>query len=218
MFQYAVSIRVPRQFCETNTGEQIPDLPNRDVVMKVLSIQDNKQNRVYVGDTLVAARPHGDRTNAKHSERMLLLEKWENKEVTPMQHLIGNNHESCVVFYTYNSPCVDYCLNQDIDRDADKKVTAQQARNKKKEKQGKEVGPVPPAVHKCIIAPLQHVFSDHTGPRAFVFNQIYEKDMNKSDRLEKLQLLANVIPLYRCHTGTCVSCGSTVDSLAKNNC
>lgn len=222
VFQYAVSIRVAKKLCESNTGEQITGLPDRTDVMTALSIQGNNAVRVYMGDNLVAARPKGEGTNAVHSERMLLMERVEN--VQPMEHLIGNHHDDCVVFYTYNSPCMDYCLNQKRDDNEDNRVKIKTEKNIQK---GKHPVPVSPAVYKCIIAPLERLFKikdnldqdqDH-GPRAFVFNKIYVKDESKEDRLKALLPLAQVVPLYRCQKGrACVFCGKTEDSLKANNC
>lgn len=169
-----------------------------------------------MGDNLVAARPKGKGTKAVHSERMLLMERVGNTQQIPMEHLIRNHVDDCVVFYTYNSPCMDYCLNQAGDDNEDNRVKIKTERNNKK---GRNPVPVSPAVYKCIIAPLERLFKDHTGPRAFVFNEIYVKDNSKQDRLKALLPLAQVMPLYRCQKGhPCAFCGNTEDSLKINNC
>lgn len=219
VFQYAVAIRVPRQLCEANSGQQITGLPDRNAVINALNIRDNKATRLYVSDNLVAARPQGEGTRAVHSERKLLMEKVGNTQQTPMERLIENHHDDCVVFYTYNSPCMDFCLNQKGDDNEDNKVKIKTERNEKNMRKGNPPVQVSPAVHKCITAPLQRLFSSHNGPKAFVFNEIYVKDASKPDRLKALLPLAQVMPLFHCPTGqACVSCGSTEDSLKTNHC
>lgn len=158
--------------------------------------QNLQNNKLYQGQQLVAAIPNGKRSSSKiHSERALLMCNGYNQAVTPVQNLLNKDKAGCVVFYTYNSPCLDYCLNQVKDEDARKKVEADRQRGKT----------VAPAVEKCILKSLS-MLSGHAGPKAFVFSQVYRNDINKPELADALKKVAEQVPLYKCTTNSCVKC------------
>lgn len=191
--QYAVAINVPATECgATFDQNSFLSQDNADTVKK-----DLKANNLYQGQQLVAATPKGKSSSSKiHSERALLMCDGYNQAVTPVQNLLNKRKDGCVVFYTYNSPCLDYCLNQAKDENERKREAAQRGRGKTD---------VAPAVEKCILNSLS-MLSGHGGPKAFVFSQVYRNDKNKPDLAAALKKVAEQVPLYKCATNTCVKC------------
>lgn len=157
---------------------------------------------LYKGTRLVAATPKGDGSTAIHSERALLLCGDNNQAVTPVQNLLNKDKDGCVVFYTYNSPCLKYCLNQAGDDNEENRVRIQTGREAKKKENQKQVHP---AVKKCILNSLS-ILTNHRGPKAFVFNQVYREDKNKDKLPAALTEVAKKVPLYKCESNSCIKC------------
>lgn len=200
--QYAVFINVPAEQCRANYNlNNFLSSENRDTVRTDLN---DKKKRLYQGTQMVAARPKGSSSNSVHSERALLMCGVNNQAVTPVQNLLNKNNGGCVVFYTYNSPCLQYCLNQANDDNEENRERIQKEREDKK-KRGKIVSP---AVKKCILNSLS-VLSNHSGPKAFVFSRVYRNDMKNEDKDEltaALKEVAQKVPLYKCDTNSCIKC------------
>ncbi|XP_072566794.1 uncharacterized protein [Paramormyrops kingsleyae] len=192
--QYAVAIKVPAEQCMENFDEKFLSYEDTDTVRNDLN---DETKRLYKGKKMVAARPKGTGSTAIHSERALLICEDSSQAVTPVRDLLNKGDENdCVVFYTYNSPCLDYCLNQKNDND-------QQNRERAQKKRGKTN--VTPAVKKCILDSLS-ILTDHPGPKAFVFSQVYRKDRKNTKLASALKEVAEKVPLYRCNTNSCIEC------------
>lgn len=193
--QYAVAINVPAEQCKEKFSGKFLSDENKNVVRNDLN-DDTK--RLYKGKQMVAARPKGRSTTSKiHSERALLICEDNNQAVTPVQNLLNTGDKNgCVVFYTYNSPCLDYCLNQTKDNDEQNRVSVQTAKGRTN---------VLPAVKKCILNSLS-ILTNHPGPKAFVFSQVYENDRNKTELASALKEVAEMVPLYKCNTTECIEC------------
>lgn len=162
----------------------------------------NEKN-LYQGEHLIAATPTNGSSKSKiHSERALLMCEDISQAVTPMKNLL--NKSGCVVFYTYNSPCLSVCLDQE--RDDNVRKMAEKAITKNK------------PVEKCILKSLS-MLTDHQGPKAFVFKQVFRKDLNEEYRTklaDGLKKVAEKVPLYKCASGSCVRCLS--DNQIINEC
>ena len=211
--QFAVVVAVPKIQCGPNSNSNT-FLKNEDLN----KIQDDlKQTHLHEGKQLIAATsPTGIGNRAIHSERRLLMCPSANSNESPLQVLLRNNPDSCVIFYTYNSPCLKNCLNSEKDEDEEKKYWAQIARNSKnkKNKEGKKpVQPVQP-VKKCILDSLESL-GKYEGPKAFVFKQVYKEDKGKPELGEKLKEVSDRIPLYRCNPG-CNPCKSNIINVPIN--
>ena len=211
--QFAVVVAVPKEQCEPRLNRNT-FLKNEDLS----KIQDDlKQTHLHEGKQLIAATsPTGIGNRAIHSERRLLMCPSANSNESPLQVLLRNNPDSCVIFYTYNSPCLKNCLNSEKDEDEEKKYWAQIARNSKnkKNKEGKKpVQPVQP-VKKCILDSLESL-GKYEGPKAFVFKQVYKEDKGKPELGEKLKEVSDRIPLYRCNPG-CNPCKSNIINVPIN--
>ncbi|XP_048866720.1 uncharacterized protein LOC125740059 [Brienomyrus brachyistius] len=194
--QYAVAINVPAGQCGAGFNEN--NFLSSEEANKVKNDLNDDTKRLYTGRQMVAAKPKGRGSNAIHSERILLMCEDSSQAVTPMQNLLNTgDRNGCVVFYTYNSPCLDYCLNQVNDNNL-----------KNWEKVQKEKGKmnVPPAVEKCILNSLS-ILTNHPGPKAFVFSQVYDKDTKNTELLAPaLKEVAEKVPLYKCNTNSCIEC------------
>ncbi|XP_041967198.1 uncharacterized protein LOC121724589 [Alosa sapidissima] len=114
VIQTAVAVRFPADQCESGQLNPAIHLPSREDVIS--EIQNTSKDRVFVGENLVAARPVGKGDTAHHSEYILLGKIRDDIKTTPMNYLTSDHLNDCVVFYTYNSPCVNQCLNQNKQR------------------------------------------------------------------------------------------------------
>ncbi|KAG5269578.1 hypothetical protein AALO_G00203610 [Alosa alosa] len=195
--QYAVAINVPADQCGDTFSQNFLSQDDSNTVKQELTA-----NHLYQGQHMVAATPKGVSSTSKiHSERALLMCAGFNQAVTPVQNLLNKDRGGCVVFYTYNSPCLEYCLNQTKDENERNRETKQRERAEKK---GKPVN-VAPAVAKCILNSLS-MLSNHNGPKAFVFSQVYRNDINNPELAAALKKVAEQVPLYKCTTNSCVKC------------
>ena len=190
--QYAVAINVPADQC--GPGFSQDNFLSEDSAEKVK--EDLEHKNLYKGSQLVAATPKGTgQTNAVHSECALLMCE-DSDGVTPMQDLLNKKKDGCVVFYTYNSPCLKLCLNQAKDKEAkeamDKKITL----NRKN---------IQPLVQKCILESLI-VLTNHVGPKAFVFSRVYIEDLKSEALKAALKVVADKVPLYKCDADSCFKC------------
>lgn len=104
--QYAMAINVPKEQCtdETSNIETVFSSAEADTVKSIIinktlcELCTNSQN-------VIATRPLSRQIHAEH----ILLYPTNN---SPMDKLLRNaNANSCVVFYTSYSPCVNRCIN-----------------------------------------------------------------------------------------------------------
>ncbi|KAL7839141.1 hypothetical protein SRHO_G00257990 [Serrasalmus rhombeus] len=173
--QYAMAVRITKNQClQGFDGQGLGPLKTEvDNFKNTLNTKD-----VYERQMVIAAKPQ----NQKYSEYRLLIEN-EGKVIKKLlERREGRNDEDCVIFYTYNSPCLKTCLNEEED-------------NKKKERDAKRKNPK--ETYRCIYSALD-VFNEHHGPKALVFSQIYREDMNKIELSECLSKIAVRIPLIQC--------------------
>ncbi|XP_062408955.1 uncharacterized protein LOC134099935 [Sardina pilchardus] len=195
--QFALAINVPADQCGATFSQNFLSQENAGTVKQQLT-----DKNLYQGPQMVAATPKGSSSTSKiHSERALLMCAGFNQAVTPVKNLLNKDKGGCVVFYTYNSPCLEYCLNQARDENERNRETVQKERAEKK---GKTAN-VAPAVAKCILDSLS-TLANHNGPKAFVFSQVYRKDKNNPDLAAALKKVAEQVPLYKCTTNSCVKC------------
>ncbi|XP_017536979.2 uncharacterized protein LOC108410424 [Pygocentrus nattereri] len=111
--QFAVAINVPARYCSAGSNlddgsflkNDKPDAAKRDM---------NGVNKLYQGKELIgASRKSGNKKGFFHSEYLLLREP--DPEHSPMKNLLNKNKDGCVIFYTYNSPCIGTCLYEEGD-------------------------------------------------------------------------------------------------------
>uniref|UniRef100_A0A4W4DTN0 Transferrin-like domain-containing protein n=1 Tax=Electrophorus electricus TaxID=8005 RepID=A0A4W4DTN0_ELEEL len=101
--QYAVAINIPAQKCAAGF---FPDQDKEFLAgndPKTVKDCLNKRD-IYESKTMIGAMPK----NNAHSESRLLRRVGTGK--SPMENLLNQQNDSCVVFYTYNSPCLGTCL------------------------------------------------------------------------------------------------------------
>ncbi len=73
---------------------------------------------------------------------------------------------------------------------------------------------ISPCINRClnnnhnknIIQGLNKLRA-YQGIKAFVYTYIYTNDQNNTNLSEKLQMIANLVPLYRCKQNDCILCG-----------
>ncbi len=73
---------------------------------------------------------------------------------------------------------------------------------------------ISPCINRCLnnnhndnIIPGLNKLSAYQGIKAFVYTYIYRHDQNKTNLHEKLQMIADHVPLYRCNQQGCILCG-----------
>ncbi|KAK1786106.1 hypothetical protein P4O66_017837 [Electrophorus voltai] len=101
--QYAVAINIPAQKCAAGF---FPDQDKEFLAgndPKTVKDCLNKRD-IYEGKTMIGAMPK----NNVHSESRLL--RPVGSGISPMEKLLNQQKDSCVVFYTHNSPCLGNCL------------------------------------------------------------------------------------------------------------
>ncbi|XP_059415034.1 uncharacterized protein LOC132149655 [Carassius carassius] len=104
--QYAIAISVLRAQC-TDIHADIQNVFSNKDAKHVKDELRKEQKCVLCTDSrnVIAARPN--HTTDEHSEHVLLYPLGES----PMEKLLEQaDQSSCVVFYSYNSPCVNRCI------------------------------------------------------------------------------------------------------------
>uniref|UniRef100_A0A672KEP7 Uncharacterized protein n=1 Tax=Sinocyclocheilus grahami TaxID=75366 RepID=A0A672KEP7_SINGR len=104
--QYAIAISVQRAQC-TDVHADIQNVFSNKDAKHVKDELSKGQKCLLCTDSrnVIAARPN--RTTKEHSEHVLLYPLGES----PMDKLLEQaDQNSCVVFYSYNSPCVKKCI------------------------------------------------------------------------------------------------------------
>ncbi|CAM4550352.1 unnamed protein product [Leuciscus chuanchicus] len=108
--QYATAINVPKDQCQQNFNlNSFLTQENASIVEEDIN-DDSKA--LYQGSELIAAGTRKVVISKKkqyniHSESLLL----NPADNSPMSKLLNKRKDGCSVFYTFESPCVDTCLN-----------------------------------------------------------------------------------------------------------
>ncbi|XP_022526185.2 uncharacterized protein LOC111192659 [Astyanax mexicanus] len=110
--QFAVAINVPAEKCSAGVHPDQNFLPNDNAQNAKASM--NSPQRVYRGQELIGAKPKPipNTISNYHSEYLLLiLSDPPNQSPNDplMQKLLNRDPNGCVIFYTFNSPCVRSC-------------------------------------------------------------------------------------------------------------
>nr|XP_060636654.1 uncharacterized protein LOC132778058 [Anolis sagrei ordinatus] len=108
-YQYAVAVRLDKKCCRNpNPTNLEAALPNNEMLQMQKAIK--KENGIYIPSTIkniIAARPHKELPR-KHAEWRLL----NGGNNSPVEKLLANEGQnSCFIFFSKISPCVDRCLN-----------------------------------------------------------------------------------------------------------
>ncbi|XP_036455159.1 uncharacterized protein LOC118827793 [Colossoma macropomum] len=188
-FQYAMAVRIAKNQCLQGFNEQGLE----PLKTEVSNFKNNPETRdVYEGQMVIAARSK----NERHSEYKLLIENERKVIKQLLESKQGRNDEDCVIFYTYNSPCLKRCLNEEADKKTRKIHDKQTTKGKKLT-----------GIFRCIYNYLDELNSLQ-GPRAFVFSQIYREDVDKEELSDCFRKIADQIPLYQCdNNNRCRHCG-----------
>ncbi|KAL1261200.1 hypothetical protein QQF64_009027 [Cirrhinus molitorella] len=103
--QFAIAISVPQEQC-TKEDAVIEDVFSKEDAKHVKDvITTEKCVLCTTAENVIATRPNG--TTKEHSEHILLYPLGNS----PMDTLLKKaDRNSCVVFYSYNSPCVTKCI------------------------------------------------------------------------------------------------------------
>ncbi|KAK9961829.1 hypothetical protein ABG768_007229 [Culter alburnus] len=107
--QYAIAITVPQAQC-TQEGSDIQTVFSREDAQNVRNILNNGEKCVLCtpSQNVIAARP--TQKPREHAEHFLLYPIGNS----PMDKLLAlADQNSCIVFYSYNSPCVTRCIQSD---------------------------------------------------------------------------------------------------------
>ncbi|KAL6471949.1 hypothetical protein MHYP_G00205990 [Metynnis hypsauchen] len=100
--QYAVAINIPAEMCGADFRPDDTFLAG-DKPGEVTCYFSKRL--IYQSATMIGAVPK----NSYHSEFWLLNPR--NPDVSPMKNLLNERKDGCVIFYSYNSPCLGTCLN-----------------------------------------------------------------------------------------------------------
>uniref|UniRef100_A0A8C2EGW5 Transmembrane protein n=1 Tax=Cyprinus carpio TaxID=7962 RepID=A0A8C2EGW5_CYPCA len=104
--QYAIAISVPQDLC-TNQQSHIENVFSREEAQYVKDFITEGQTcvRCSASQNVIATRPNV--VTDEHSEHVLLFPPGNS----PLDTLLKNTDQNnCVVFYSYNSPCVKKCI------------------------------------------------------------------------------------------------------------
>ncbi|XP_030633632.1 uncharacterized protein LOC115814814 [Chanos chanos] len=111
--QYAVAINVPKETCKPGFTPTNKNFLQQDEANNVKNAINDEANALYQGRELVAAGLkkvviNRKKTYNKHSESLLFNPSGNS----PVTRLLGKRKDGCVIFYTFNSPCVDTCIDE----------------------------------------------------------------------------------------------------------
>ncbi|XP_016407667.1 uncharacterized protein LOC107739931 [Sinocyclocheilus rhinocerous] len=104
--QYAIAISVPQDLC-TNEQSHIENVFSREEAQYVKDLITEGRTCVLcsASQNVIATRPNV--VTDEHSEHILLFPRGNS----PLDTLLKNTDQNnCVVFYSYNSPCVKKCI------------------------------------------------------------------------------------------------------------
>ncbi|XP_053216888.1 uncharacterized protein LOC128399441 [Podarcis raffonei] len=108
---YAVAVRLDNTYCRNPTRQNLETaLPTNQMTQMQTAIK--QENGMYdpdqIGD-VVAARPKTLKRSAEHAEWRLLT----GGQNSPVERILANKDQnSCLIFFSKLSPCVNRCLNE----------------------------------------------------------------------------------------------------------
>ncbi|XP_050958180.1 uncharacterized protein LOC127159373 [Labeo rohita] len=105
--QYATAINVPMHQCQQNFSPARNNFLTQENATNVKNAINDETNGLYQGTELIAAGLKKRKNHYLHSESLLLNPAGNS----PMTRLLNTRNDGCTVFYTFESPCVDSCLN-----------------------------------------------------------------------------------------------------------
>ncbi|XP_050958832.1 uncharacterized protein LOC127160214 [Labeo rohita] len=162
--QYALSIYLPPAHCVDRNAKIEKKFDNVQAAqVKALLNNHTKCELCTEPKNVIASRTVLTSENkVEHSEHVLLYPVGKSL----MDKLLAEaRDQSCVVFYSYNSPCVQTCL--------------QSADN--------------------ILEGLRNWINKRKGKmNAFVFQEIWQKDMMDKNLETEFKKIDEIVPLYRC--------------------
>ncbi|CAM4550288.1 unnamed protein product [Leuciscus chuanchicus] len=108
--QYATAISVPKDQCQQNFN--LNTFLTQENAVNVKNAITDETNALYQGSELIAAGTRKVVIDKKkqyniHSESLLL----NPADNSPMSKLLNKRKDGCSVFYTFESPCVNTCLD-----------------------------------------------------------------------------------------------------------
>ncbi|KAL6471927.1 hypothetical protein MHYP_G00205770 [Metynnis hypsauchen] len=200
--QFAIAINIPAEKCSTDIKPVHSVLTHHARRVKHAM---NSTARFYRGRRLIGAKQKTiNETSSYHPEYLLLIQSNPPKNTfydPLLKELMDRDKHGCVIFYTYNSPCVKSCST-------------------------------PEGTYS--ILPALDMLSNHKGPKAFVFKNVWEPYVDPSQKTENVLLTcfpsgtgafvlwgyqeyfplhqANIkavnakVPLYRCNKDRCDYC------------
>ncbi|XP_065138283.1 uncharacterized protein [Paramisgurnus dabryanus] len=133
--QYAIAISLSKEQCtdETFSIKTVFSKEEAKIVKDTINCDSQICELFTDSINVIAARPDLKNPN-DHSEYRLLYNKNNGFPDSPMDKLLRNaNENSCVVFYTFNSPCVERCI------DGNKNILEGLSNWKNKQKEGVNV-------------------------------------------------------------------------------
>ncbi|XP_066502326.1 uncharacterized protein [Hoplias malabaricus] len=152
---FAVAINIPSRKCSSR-GKLNQNILPKDPSWKVKHGLHGIEG-VYSGQSLIGAKT---KTMDSLPEYQLLIQSDQSENGTQyprLKKLLDKNKNGCVVFYSFQSPCVSSCPS--------------------------------PRGRYSIMSALD-LFQNHTGPKAFVFKQVYKHKVSSVQRQR---------PLWHCY-------------------
>uniref|UniRef100_A0A672NGT9 Uncharacterized protein n=1 Tax=Sinocyclocheilus grahami TaxID=75366 RepID=A0A672NGT9_SINGR len=110
--QYATAINVPKDQCQQNFNPSQNNFLTQEDAVNVKNAITDDTKALYQGAELIAAGTKKVVISKKkqynmHSESLLL----NPADNSPMTKLLNKRKDGCSVFYTFESPCLDTCLD-----------------------------------------------------------------------------------------------------------
>ncbi|KAL1261179.1 hypothetical protein QQF64_009006 [Cirrhinus molitorella] len=192
--QYATAINVPNNQCRPNF---IPDQNNfltQENAANVKNAITDETNALYQGAELIAAGTRKVVISKKkqynmHSESLLL----NPADNSPMTKLLNKRKDGCSVFYSFESPCVDTCL------DATGKHSILKALENWKEHDGIKAFVFKNFWKFDTKKDLQTKFKQIVAHVPLYRCDIFWADTPKENLQENFKTIVARVPLYRCH-------------------
>lgn len=204
--ELAVVINVPAAKCKTQRKPD-QDFLQDDPAWRVKHAV-NSTSRVYRGQQLIAARPKPiNQASSYHPEYLLLIQPSPANNTsfnTPLKKLLNKDKHGCVVFYTFNSPCVNTCstpggpynllpaLDLLKEHKGPKAFVFSRVRKR-------EVGST-----SKKMKPLWHCY--RIGKHMYATMGVWDNYESQVRWEENVMEINARVPLYRCEDGKCVRC------------
>ncbi|XP_033026927.1 uncharacterized protein LOC117059364 [Lacerta agilis] len=108
---YAVAVRLDNRYCRSPTRQNLETALPRNQMNQMrneISRKNGMYNPQQIGD-VVAARPNFLERSVQHAEWRLLT----GDQNSPVERILANKDQnSCLIFFSQLSPCVNRCLNE----------------------------------------------------------------------------------------------------------